>query len=524
MQKLVRQAEQAVVNSESPPRDSLNERRSLDWRIVGVAFLIGAAVVLLHRPWRQIETGDEAIWDYVSQGILRGQMPYRDIVEIKTPLSAYLSAAAMGAGRIVGVSDPLAARLLNLLMVGLLSAVTFAVAHEYLRNASAAVLAFLIPLAPSHFAEWMTGGTQPKLPMLLFGLLSLWLVARDRPFWAGFCSTLAFLCWQPGLMFAGAALLIFSRYLTSWRDRRALQVILGATLPLAAMLLYFAAHGTLADLWKWTITYNVRFYAPESARGLGPALGLLWRVTNRVFRYDVIFVALAVAGLCWYAVEQARERADKRGGRESGGLFRDALLIPPLVYLGFCLVNFQSGPDLIPFFPFIGIFGAWFIAETLRAVASRVPSLSMRTASAVTAAAIILVLGLIAYRGVAAKYEYDLTLRDQYRETEKLHALLGPGDKIYVHGMAEILVLLDRPNLNPYIFFDRGKDNAVCASLPGGFRQILDGMEAEAPRLVAVARLGKVAHRAELEDWLHRHYDPLRDTTLDDVYLRKPGP
>src|SRR5262249_35552840 len=151
--------------------DHSTGRLSLDWRILTAAFLAGVLAVILHHPWRQIETGDEAIWDYVSQCILRGQIPYRDVIEIKTPLSAYLSAAAMAIGRLAGTSDPVSARLLNLLMVGLLCAVTYAIACEYVRDRGAAMLAFLIPLAPTHFAEWMIGGTEPKLPMVLFGLL-----------------------------------------------------------------------------------------------------------------------------------------------------------------------------------------------------------------------------------------------------------------------------------------------------------------------------------------------------------------
>src|SRR5690349_20739685 len=91
------------VSSRTPDErtgESISARAPLDWRLLLVAFLIGAAVVLARRPWRQLETGDEAIWDYVAQSILRGQIPYRDVIEIKTPLSAYLSAAAIAAGRL----------------------------------------------------------------------------------------------------------------------------------------------------------------------------------------------------------------------------------------------------------------------------------------------------------------------------------------------------------------------------------------------------------------------------------------
>src|ERR1700754_250997 len=110
----------------------MNQPKAIDphWRMLLVAFFIGAVVVLWQRPWRLLEAGDEAIWDYVAQCILRGQIPYRDVVEIKTPLAAYLSAAAMAAGRLTGINNVLAARLLNVLLAGGLSAVTCAVAQD----------------------------------------------------------------------------------------------------------------------------------------------------------------------------------------------------------------------------------------------------------------------------------------------------------------------------------------------------------------------------------------------------------
>src|SRR5215470_3290236 len=61
----------------------------------GFVFLYGVGIALLYRPLSQRETGDAAIWDYVAQCILRGQVLYRDVIEIKGPGSAYLSALAM---------------------------------------------------------------------------------------------------------------------------------------------------------------------------------------------------------------------------------------------------------------------------------------------------------------------------------------------------------------------------------------------------------------------------------------------
>lgn len=500
------------------------DRKRALWILAATAFAVSVGVMLMHRPWNQIEAGDEAIWDYVAQSILRGQIPYRDVVEIKTPLSAYMGALAILAGKLVGLRDVMAIRTLHVLMVGLLSTITFLVGKIYLRDRLGAVIGFLVPLASWHFAEWMAAGTEPKLPMTLFGMLSLLLIARDRPFWAGFCSMLSCLCWQPGLLFAGAVLVVASNYLTTWRDGRALKVVGGAVVPLAVLLAYFFSVGGLGDLWDWTIRYNYSVYAPETMRASGDALTHLWKVLLRVFGAGIVLVAISLIGLVMFGIERVRDRLRKETPPRRY-MFRDALLIPPLVYLAFCLVNFQSGPDLIPFFPFIGLFAGWFFVETSELIsASRLltrvtfarsrPRLLLRSA-------VVIVLVLVLYRSVVSAFERGPRLQDQDRAFEAVSSRLAPGDRIYVHGMAELLVLLDRANLNPYIFLDRSKDDYVARKAGDGFGRVVDQMDLLAPKIVALSRLSKVAHRAELEDWARVHYDKLDVPGYDSIYIRK---
>src|SRR5436309_8669072 len=106
-----------------PPLVKLTSERAL---LVFVC-LFATALMLFYRPFSQLEGGDSAIYDYIAQSILRGQLPYRDVVDIKGPASVYLSAAAVALGRLVGVSDVIVIRAFHVLMVGLLAALTFRV-------------------------------------------------------------------------------------------------------------------------------------------------------------------------------------------------------------------------------------------------------------------------------------------------------------------------------------------------------------------------------------------------------------
>jgi len=484
------------------------------------AFVFAVGAMLAHRPWSQMEVGDEAIWDYIAQSIVRGQVPYRDVVEIKTPLSAYLGALAIVGGKLVGMRDVMGIRAMQVGLVGLLSAITFLVGEEYLRDRSAALVGFLVPLGFWHFAEWMVAGTEPKLSMILFGMLALLLFARDRTFSAGVCSMLSCLCWQPGLLFTGAIFLVASRYFTKWRDGRALQVIAGAMLPLVILLAYFYSIGALGDLWDWTIRYNYNVYAYESMKA--SSLIHVWRVLNRVLSAGIVILALSVAGFVMFAAERIRDRFRIKT-EPPGDSFRDALLISVAVYFLFCLINFQSGPDLIPLFPFIGLFAGWFFVRVFGLLMKR-PKFSgkaiVRSAPDILPRLAFLTVALLVfYRSLAFRFEHQSDIQDQERAFAVVADRLATGDKIYVHGTVELLVLLNRANLNPYIFLDRGKDDYVARKSEEAFRSVVDQIESMSPKVVALSRLAKVAHRADLEDLVRVGYEKLEVPGYDGIYV-----
>jgi hypothetical protein len=498
-------------------------RRHADSRRLTLAvFALAAALMLAYSPFKQLEGGDPAIYDYIAQSVLRGQMPYRDVIDPKTPGSIYLSAAAMAAGRLIGIWDVHAVRLAHILFVGWLAIVTFLVAEAYLRNRLAAAIACVIPLMREETSIMMIEGTQPKLSMVLFGMIALLLIARNKPFGAGIFSMLSFLCWQPGLLFVGTAFLIFSRYLTSWRDRRALKLLAGAAVPLAVTILYFHLRGALGAMYEWTLEFPLSVFALHRERTLAFALAHLLKVFSRVFQWDTALLGLSLIGFVMFVAERLRARLKRRESLRSEELFRDAILLPPVVYLAFCLVNMQGGPDLIPVFPFIGVFGGWFFVQTARFIESRRrgeagarrPSEWMPS----VALGVILILAL----SRAALYKYQgWTVQYQEKLLKDAFADLGPNDKLYVHGPAEILLLLKRPNLNPYIAFDHGADDYIGSKRPGGFGAVIAEMEAEAPKFVAVSRLRNLVHRDELKQWIADHYEELPVNGYE-IYRRKP--
>ena len=485
-------------------------------------FVFVGTLMLLYRPFSQLEGGDSAIYDYIAQSILRGQMPYRDVVDIKGPLGAYLSAGAIAAGRMTGMTDVAAIRLFHVLTVGLLAALTFRVGVVYFRNRVAGLIAAVLPLIAPPIAEMLIGGTQPKLPLLIFGLVSLLLVAGDRPFWAGFCGMLACLCWQPGLMFVGTAFLIFSKYLTSWRDLRAARVMAGAAVPLALVVLYFFAKGALGDMWSYAIVYNYSVFGPEAKKPLADASSHLWKIIRRVYEARTLFLLVALVGLAAYIAERVYLKIKARWSTEH---LRDAIIFPALVYLVFAFINFQAGPDLIPFLPFIGLFAAWAFVKVGQLVASALPArlegYRQYAELLVPSLALVLTLGLATWPALRYRTGSE-TLTKQQEEVNILASKLQPGDQIYAHGTVGMLVLMNRPNLNPYVFLDWDMDSFIAARKYGGsFQALIDEMEAQKPRLVGISRLRAVTHGEEFEQWVRTHYEELPLKIDKGVYVRK---
>jgi hypothetical protein len=488
--------------------------------LIILPFLAGSLLTLIYRPFAQLESGDQSIWDYMAQAILRGQIPYRDVIEIKTPLSAYLSAVAVALLKPLGLNDVIAIRLLFVLLVGAIAALTFYVAISFLHNRLAAILAVLTMLMSDRFISWMISGTEPKLWMVCFGLLTIMMIARDRPLYAGIFSIVSFLCWQPGLLFTGTAALIFTNYLTRWRDGRFLKLIAGAVIPLLITLIYFLINGAFDDLWQWTIVYNYNIYAPLTHKA--DSVGHVGAIFIRVFRYSLILPIVSLIGMIWFLIERIKVRFDFHYPNFDHKRSLDALWIAPTVYLLFCFINLQAGPDLIPLFPFIGLFAGYGFAQISRLIDRKYSTGKGIREEGLMKLAILLLTIITLWNGVYYWRERGATLIEQIESLNLLKNELGETDTIFAHGATEVLVLLNRPNVNPYLFLDFGKDDFIAAKM-GGFDEFMKKLESERPKIVILGRLRKVEHREDLRNWAETYYNKLAILGYDEAYIRKPN-
>ncbi len=529
-----------IIQHDAPSPVSSNAEtkisQSFKWftrrRLFFLVIIFAALFYLQFRLWEVPVRGDRANWDYFAQVIARGGIPYRDVVNIKSPLSAYIGAAAIVVTKPFGLRDLYAIRLIFGLLLALTVGFTFLIAGDYFDSRRKGILAALILLAFSSFAG-LNAGIQPKTPMILFGLISLWAVWKDKPFAAGLFGMLSALSWQPGLLFVGAAGLAFSRYLTNWRDGRVVRIIIGAAIPLLIMLLYFAVVGALRDFYMWSFDYNRTVYGPREMRSVSNTFQQIGAILQTHYRESRIYLLLAAIGFVVAVIQTIRHSKAGKSFLKSvkDNAPRHAILIAPLVYFLFCLIDLQGNADMIPLLPFAAMFAAYLIVwmiDTFFAYLSRYKTdganrqaqRQQDNYAALAFVVVCLVVFVFNEKSALAMRRGYATVARQDAEIAKLVAYLEPGDKIFVQGRTEILVLSGLTNASKYFFLDRGKDTYLDKMEEGGFAGWFERLKAERPKIVALSRLKPVDHREDFRAWANEEYIAVEDRIFS-YFVRK---
>ena len=128
-----------------------------------------------------------------------------------------------------------------------------AVGSPYLAATSApgkrsiAFLSGIIMMSFAHYAVNALSGAEPKVLMILSGLITVY--AFQRKLW-GVCGRgggLAAPSWQPGVLFAGVPFLLVLGRRERSTHRGPLGIAVGACVPVAGLALYLVRHGAFVQ-------------------------------------------------------------------------------------------------------------------------------------------------------------------------------------------------------------------------------------------------------------------------------------
>lgn len=442
--------------------------------------------------WQHI-TPDKSMQIYIAQEILRGHPPYVAVVFPKTPLTPILSALAILVGNLSGLSDVISVRFLFLIIGSLGVAFTFLLAKTISQSLPARLAATLTLTGFGLWASASATGAEPKLLMILWGIISLWALQEKRWFLTGLAASLAFLSWQPAAIYL--FLTLVTTLVLSQKDRRQafLAALAGAILPLVLLIAYLAMAGALLPAFRQTVLAQI-FYATQ---------GGSWTLEGGLFRLGTVLLedflrvrATGWGGEAWFlilgslgwlsftAVSFLSRIQPSANATQKPNPW--PLLISGYWWLLFSIRDLDGIADLIPWLPYLALGVGWSL-EVALSLLRRLPirTVAWSQLAALGALLFILVYGL---QDLPGKKRSALTLQDQISRAAELDAFLGPSGQVQIIGDLSFLVLAERSNLTPLIHLGPKHYNLFLHE-PGGLEKILETIREAKPEAIILQRV-----------------------------------
>lgn len=466
-------------------------------RVVGAVASVVVAIVLFTRF--SIAGGmsrDESIYVYGGQQLSHGVAPYDSIFDPKTPLATMLSGLGAWLGHLFGYRDVYVIRVLFFLCSVLAVLAIYLLVQRMWNSVLGGLTAAVVLASYEGFARDALPGPDAKTPGVLLLILCMWLAARRNWFWAGLTGSLAFLVWQPFLIFPAMAVLAAGVAGKEGRLRALGMAVAGVLIPIAVTCVYFAAAGAFGVFVESTLEYPLTG-VQRKHRSLRGRISHIADVVHHFYGFSgvlfwigtVLFLAL-FAGVAW----RARQR------------WPNALTDPVLVIVGltglfefgYALIDFEGYPDVFPLlaFPAIGIGAAVaFIERRASLPASR------EVVIGVTTAALTLLTVLSAYWFTNDRGANNETFHNELAAGCVLRDVVPTGTPLYAIGSPVPLVVTGRRNPDRYIYLDAGVDAWKVHHTAGGLAGWEEQIKRADPAVVALQGWnGK--YRTALWEWL----------------------
>ena len=466
-----------------------------------IVALLAAALLFTRFGLDDKLSRDESIYAYAGQQLAHGVAPYVSIFDPKTPGAQLLSGLGFWLARLLGADGLDTVRIVFGITAGLAVAAVALLAAALFDSALAGLAAAVAMVSFEGFAVDALGGPDAKTPGVLLAVTAMLLLVRHRWFWAAFAGSLAFLFWQPLIVFPLVAVLGAAVTAPGGRRRASARALAGAALPVAATVAGFWAAGALPDLVEAT----VRFPLTGIERGhesFGDRLKLIDGTVASYYGRGLFYAGLVAA----LALVAARARRD---GRSDPYIWVVGISLAAM--LAFPLTDFQGYPDLFPLLPYAALGVGGVVAFAV----ARVPPRRQREAGAVVLLLAVAALAVSWARFAGAR---DDELALQRADAATIASLLDHRGPLYAIGDPAPLVLTGRRNPSRYIYLGSGVDRWKTDHTPGGFEGWTRQIQAVDPAVV-VMRTWHGDESDDMKRWLERSY---RTFFLDrwEVFVR----
>jgi len=439
----------------------------------GVASVVVATVLFTRFTIDGSMSRDESIYVYGGQQLSHGVAPYDSIFDPKTPIPTVLAGFGAWFGRLIGYRDVYAIRLVFLACSVLAVLAMYLLVQRMWRSVLGGLTAAVILASYDGFARDALPGPDAKTPGVLFLILCMWLAARRNWLWAGVTGSLAFLVWQPFLIFPAMAVIAAGVGSKEKRLRALGIAVAGVLIPIVVTFVYFAAAGAFGKFVESTFEYPLTG-VKRINRSLGKQIKHIVHVVNDDYAFSGVLFwigALLLLALLVGIVVRGRTR------------LRSTLTDPVLVIVGltglfefgYALADFQSYPDVYPLlaYPAIGIGAVVALVEQRASFAA-----SREAVIGIVTVALTVLTVLSAYWFTNNTHANNSRFNRELASGCALQRVVLPGTPLYAIGSPVPLVLTHRRNPDRYIYLDAGVGVWKVKHTSGG----LAGWEAQIKR------------------------------------------
>ncbi|MFQ5646622.1 MAG: DolP-mannose mannosyltransferase [bacterium] len=325
----------------------MNLSNSLAKRQSAVMLILLAVTVFnasRHYPARQPVLLDFSLDYYFAQEIGKGRVLYRDAWDHKTPLTRYLAAACYRLSRsFPGIDFILSVRFLFIGLLFITSLVIYFLVKDWFSDDWIAFLASFIFILQNDVMNFACSGPASKILMNLMGLTSLWMIRKRGVIPAGMFAALAFLDWQPGILFT-APFIVYLFHRSDDLAANVLKYLLGFCLPVAAFLLYFQYHNALGYFIDSTYWFNTMRVSSQFNLVVNSKMFF----SKLVKLQESAWFFGGLAGCLAYPLFRKNRSVETRRNL-------DQLYLLTVGTLTYSFVNFNDLRDITPFTPLVAI-------------------------------------------------------------------------------------------------------------------------------------------------------------------------